>query len=105
MIRACVPSGGYGEKFLATLAQAGRHDRPGNSFFTRREDSLEGLMQDGLASLLRAYRTLEKLTAITPRPAINSVRYHGVLAPLARSRSQVVRDGRPAPDATARSLT
>src|SRR6266853_6843327 len=57
MIRACVPSGGYGEKFLATLAQAGRHDRPGNSFFTRREDSLEVLMQDGLASLLRAYRT------------------------------------------------
>ena len=44
---------------------------------------------------------LEKLAAITPRPAVNLVIYHGVLAPRARWRSQVIRYGRPAPDATA----
>ena len=44
---------------------------------------------------------LEKLAAITPRPAVNLVVYHGVLAPRARWRSPVVRYGRPAPDATA----
>jgi Putative transposase len=44
---------------------------------------------------------LEKLAAITPRPAVNLVIYHGILAPRARWRSQVIRYGRPAPDATA----
>jgi hypothetical protein len=44
---------------------------------------------------------LEKLAAITPRPAINLLVYHGLLAPHAAWRSQVVSDGRPAPDAPA----
>ena len=45
---------------------------------------------------------LEKLAAITPRPRGRlGVIYHGVLAPRARWRAAVVRDGRPAPDATA----
>jgi hypothetical protein len=44
---------------------------------------------------------LEKLAAITPRPAVNLVVYHGVLAPRARWRSQVIRYGRPSPDAGA----
>ena len=40
-------------------------------------------------------------TPITPRPAVNLVIYHGVLAPRARCRAAVVRYGRPEPDATA----
>jgi hypothetical protein len=44
-------------------------------------------------------RTAEKLAAITPRPAVNLVLYHGVLAPHARWRRQAVSYGRPAPDA------
>lgn len=38
-----------------------------------------------------------KLAAIIPRPAVNLVLYHGVLAPHARWRSHVVSYGRPAP--------
>jgi uncharacterized protein YbaR (Trm112 family) len=45
---------------------------------------------------------MEKLAAIIPRPAVNLVLYHGVLAPHARWRSHVVRYGRPAPDVQAR---
>jgi Putative transposase len=41
---------------------------------------------------------LEKLAALIPRPAVNLLLYHGVLAPRARWRSHVVRYGRPAPD-------
>jgi hypothetical protein len=44
---------------------------------------------------------MEKLAAITPRPAVNLVIYHGVLAPRARWRAAVVRYGRPEPDAIA----
>ena len=44
---------------------------------------------------------MEKLAAITPRPAVNLLVYHGVLAPHARWRSPVVSSGRPAPDAHA----
>ena len=47
---------------------------------------------------------LEKLAAIIPRPAVNLLFYHGVLAPHARTRSQVVRYGRPAPDPTAHEV-
>jgi hypothetical protein len=36
-----------------------------------------------------------------PRPAVNLLIYHGVLAPYAGTRAQVVRYGRPAPDAPA----
>jgi hypothetical protein len=45
---------------------------------------------------------LEKLAALIPRPAVNLVVYHGVLAPHARWRAHVVRYDRPAPDAPAR---
>ena len=37
---------------------------------------------------------MEELAAITPQPAVNMVDYHGVLAPRARWRAPVVRDGR-----------
>jgi hypothetical protein len=40
----------------------------------------------------------------SPRPAVNLLLYHAVLAPHARWRSQVVRYGRPAPDSTAHQL-
>ena len=40
-------------------------------------------------------------TPNAPRPAVNLVIYHGVLAPRARCRAAVVRYGRPEPDATA----
>jgi hypothetical protein len=54
--------------------------------------------RDGTSHLLfEPIELLEKLAAITPRPAINLVLYHGVLAPNARWHSQVVRSGRPAP--------
>jgi hypothetical protein len=36
---------------------------------------------------------LEKLAALTPRPRINLILYHGVLAPHARWRARVVADG------------
>ena len=55
--------------------------------------------RDGTSHLLfEPIEFLEKLAAIIPRPAINLVVYHGVLAPHARSRAHVVRYGRPAPD-------
>jgi hypothetical protein len=54
--------------------------------------------------LFEPIELLEKLAAITPRPAINLVLYHGVLAPHARWRSQVVRFGCAAPDSNARPL-
>jgi len=39
--------------------------------------------------------------ALIPRPAVNLLVYHGVLAPRARWRSQVVRYARPGPDGIA----
>jgi hypothetical protein len=47
---------------------------------------------------------LEKLAALIPRPAVNLLLYHGVLAPRVRRRSQVVRYARPAPDGIALTL-
>jgi hypothetical protein len=47
---------------------------------------------------------MEKLAAITPRPALNLAVYHGVLAPHARWRSPVVSFDRPAPPPGARTL-
>jgi hypothetical protein len=41
--------------------------------------------------------------AIIPRPTVNLVFYHGVLAVHAHWRSQVVRHCRPAPDVNARA--
>ena len=45
--------------------------------------------------LFERIQFLEKLAALIPRPAVNLLLYHGVLAPRARWRSQVVRYGRP----------
>jgi len=47
---------------------------------------------------------METLAALIPRPAVNLVLYHGVLAPHARWRRQAVSYGRPAPDPTAQAL-
>jgi hypothetical protein len=44
---------------------------------------------------------LAKLAALTPRPEINLLLYHGVLAPHARWRAQVVRYGRAAAEVVA----
>jgi hypothetical protein len=63
---------------------------------------LKSVWRDGTSHLVfDPIEFLEKLAAITPRPAVNLVVYHGVLAPHARWRSPVVRYGRPAPDAPA----
>jgi hypothetical protein len=63
---------------------------------------LKTVWRDGTSQLLfEPIELMEKLAAIIPRPAVNLVLYHGVLAPRARRRSQVVRFGRPAPAPTA----
>ncbi len=52
---------------------------------------------DGTRHLLFApLELLEKLAALTPRPQINLILYHGVLAPHARWRERVVEYGLPA---------
>ena len=43
---------------------------------------------------------LEKLAALVPPPRLNLVRYHGVLAPHAAGRAQIVPGPKPAHDAT-----
>ena len=59
---------------------------------------LKTMWRAGTSHLLfEPVELLEKLAAITPRPTINLVLYHGVLAPRARWRAQVVPYGRPAP--------
>jgi hypothetical protein len=59
---------------------------------------LKAAWRDGTSHLLfEPVELLEKLAAITPRPAVNLVLYHGVLAPHARWRRYIVRYGRPAP--------
>jgi hypothetical protein len=64
--------------------------------------TLKTVWRDGTAQLLfEPIEFMEKLAAIIPRPAVNLLIYHGALAPHARTRSQVVRYGRPAPDPTA----
>ncbi|MDO8474600.1 MAG: transposase [Candidatus Rokubacteria bacterium] len=63
---------------------------------------LKTVWRDGTSHLLfEPLEFMEKLAALIPRPAVNLVLYHGVLAPRARRRSQVVRFGRPAPAPTA----
>jgi hypothetical protein len=47
---------------------------------------------------------MEKLAAIILRPAVNLLLYHGVLAPRARRRSQVVLYGRRVPDLNAHEV-
>ncbi|HEY7654036.1 MAG TPA: transposase, partial [Methylomirabilota bacterium] len=61
--------------------------------------TLKTAWRDGTSYLLfEPIEFMEKLAAIIPRPAVNLVLYHGVLAPHARWRSHVVRYGRPAAD-------
>jgi hypothetical protein len=58
--------------------------------------ALKTVWRDGTSRFLfEPIEFLEKLAAIIPRPAVNLVAYHGVLAPRARWRSQVVSYGRP----------
>ena len=60
---------------------------------------LKTVWRDGTSHFLfEPIKFLEKLAALIPRPAVNLLLYHGVLAPRARWRSQVVSYGRPAPD-------
>jgi hypothetical protein len=66
---------------------------------------LKTVWRDGPSHLLfEPIEFMENLAAIIPRPAVNLVLYHGVLAPHARGRRQVVRSGRPAPDPTAHEV-
>ncbi len=60
---------------------------------------LKRAWSDGTTHLLfEPVELLEKLAALTPRPAINLVIYHGMLAPHARWRPDVVAYGRPEGD-------
>ena len=66
---------------------------------------LKTVWRDGTSHFLfEPIEFLEKLAAIIPRPAVNLLLYHGVLAPRARWRSQAVRYGRPAPAGIALKL-
>jgi hypothetical protein len=57
---------------------------------------LKRAWSDGTTHLLfEPVEFLEKLAALTPRPAINLILYHGVLAPYAHWRREVVAYGRP----------
>jgi len=63
---------------------------------------LKRAWSDGTTHLLfEPVEFLEKLAALTPRPAINLILYHGVLAPHARWRPAVVAYGRLGDAATA----
>ena len=63
---------------------------------------LKGARRDGTTHLVfEPLEFLAKLAALTPRPEINLLLYHGVLAPNARWRPQVVGYGR-APEGAAR---
>jgi putative transposase len=60
---------------------------------------LKRAWSDGTTHLLfQPVEFPEKLAALTPRPAINLILYHGVLAPYARWRPEVVAYGRPESD-------
>lgn len=48
---------------------------------------------------------MQRLAALVPRPRLHLIRYHGVLAPNARLRSQVVPQGATTADETADSVT
>ena len=56
--------------------------------------ALKTAWADGTRHLLfEPLELLEKLAALTPRPRINLILYHGVLAPNARWRARVVAEG------------
>jgi hypothetical protein len=73
--------------------------------------TLKAEWRDGTTHLVfEPVELLEKLAALTPRPRINLVLYHGVLAPHARWRGRAVAYGRaegppgePAPDTPSRT--
>ncbi len=50
--------------------------------------------------MLSPEELLEKLAALVPPPRLNLVRYHGVLAPNATDRAQIVPGPKPADEAT-----
>ena len=59
--------------------------------------TLKSEWHDGTTHLLfTPVELLEKLAALTPRPRINLVIYHGILAPRARARARAVAHGAPA---------
>jgi Putative transposase len=63
---------------------------------------LKRAWRDGTTHLvLEPLELLARLAALTPRPEVNLLLYHGLLAPHARGHDQVVRYGRPAPDEAA----
>src|SRR5947208_3833234 len=60
--------------------------------------TLKSEWHDGTSHLLfTPVELLEKLAALTPRPRINLVLYHGILAPRARARAHAVAQGAAAP--------
>jgi hypothetical protein len=64
--------------------------------------TLKRAWRDGTTRLVfEPLEFLAKLAALTPRPEINLLLYHGVLAPHARWRPQVVRYGRAAAEVAA----
>ncbi len=66
---------------------------------------LKTVWRDGTSHLLfEPIAFIETLAAIIPRPTINLILYHGVLAPHARWRSQAVRYDRPARHGKAREF-
>ena len=61
------------------------------------------MWRDGTSHLLfEPIEFLEKLAALIPRPAVNLLLYHGLLAQRARWRSQVISYGRSNPEPSAR---
>jgi hypothetical protein len=63
---------------------------------------LKRAWRDGTTHLvLEPLELLARLAALTPRPEVNLLLYHGLLAPHARGRARVVRYGRPVPAAPA----
>ncbi len=60
--------------------------------------TLKSEWHDGTSHLLfTPVELLEKLAALTPRPRVNLVLYHGILAPRARARARAVAHGAPSP--------
>ncbi len=52
---------------------------------------MKSIWSDGTYQIvLSPEELLEKLAALVPRPRLNLVRYHGVLAPNAAARAQIV---------------
>ena len=75
------------------------HDRLRRRADGRVQVDLKTAWHDGTTQLVfEPIELLEKLAAITPRPEVNLIICHGVLAPHARWRQPVVAYGRTVPD-------